>query len=406
MNGGILGGLGGAVAETYDEHRRRFGPLPDAGEAFIDVLRASGLRGRGGAAFPAATKWAAVAASRDKRPVVLVNGAEGEPLSRKDRMLMGLRPHLVLDGALLAAHTVGARRVVLYVGDEHAVALGTLRRALAERPAGDTRGAELVAAPPGYVSGEESAAVQFVNRGVALPAATPPRPHDRGVGGRPTLVNNVETLAHAALIARLGAEWFRDSGRRGAPGTLLLTLGGAVQRAGVVEAPAGSTLEEVMTLGGGLRGDAQAVLVGGYFGTWHRASALATTVLDAAALQRDGHALGCGVVQVLSQGACGVDATARMLAYLARESAQQCGPCVFGLRAIGDAALSVAQLRGDRGDLERLQRWAGLVAGRGACKHPDGAAQLLRSALTVFADDFAAHATRRICGVQHLALAG
>jgi NADH:ubiquinone oxidoreductase subunit F (NADH-binding) len=394
---GLLGGIAGPSAESYGEHRRRFGPLPAPGAGFIDVLHASGLRGRGGAAFPAGVKWATVAAARGKRPVVLVNGAEGEPLSRKDRTLLTLRPHLVVDGAMLAAQSVGAHRVVFYVGDEHAAAFGAVRKALAERPAAGSERVALVAAPPGYVSGEETAAVHFVNRGVALPTSTPPRPFERGVDGRATVVNNVETLAHAALIARFGAEWFRSAGGGDAPGTALLTLGGAVCRPGVVEVRGGTTIADALQFGGGLTAEAQAVLVGGYFGTWHLPATLTTVRLDAVSLQRSGHALGCGVVHVLPNGACGVDASARVLGYLARESAQQCGPCVFGLRAIADAAARVAQCRGDTEDLERLQRWAGLIRGRGACRHPDGAAQLLRSALSVFASDFTAHARQRRC---------
>ncbi|MGH7686117.1 MAG: NADH-ubiquinone oxidoreductase-F iron-sulfur binding region domain-containing protein [Candidatus Dormibacteria bacterium] len=402
---GLLGSTGGDVCAGYLEHARAFGPVPGVGADFIDVLDRSGLRGRGGGAFPTATKWAAVAAARARNPVVLANGAEGEPASAKDRLLMRTRPHLLIDGTLIAARTVGARDIVFYVGGAHSDALSAMTAAIAERPEPERSLMTLVAAPPGYVAGEETAAVHFINDGVALPLSTPPRPHQRGVNGRPTLVNNVETLAHVALIARFGDAWFRGGGTGDAPGTLLLTLGGAVQQPGVVEVPNGATVADAVRAAGGLHSDCDAVLVGGYFGTWHAGDDAWATRLDAASLRDAGHTLGCGVVYAKPAHVCGVESTSRVLAYLAGESAQQCGPCVFGLRAIADALARVAASRGGPHDLERLHRWAGVVRGRGACRHPDGASQFVRSALNVFAGDFDAHAHGQRCLAKPLAVA-
>ena len=400
MNGfGLLSNRGDAPA-GYREHAHAFGSVPGFGADFIDVLDRSGLRGRGGGAFRTATKWAAVAAARTRKPVVLVNGAEGEPASAKDRVLMRARPHLVVDGALIAARTVGARDIVFYVGGAHSDALAAITAAIAERPESERTLMTLVAAPPGYVAGEETAAVHFINDGVALPLSVPPRPYERGVNGRPTLVNNVETLAHVALIARFGDAWFRGGGTAGAPGTLLLTLGGAVQRPGVVEVRNGVTVADAVRAAGGPHSDSDAVLVGGYFGTWHAGAEAWATRLDAASLRDAGHTLGCGVVHALPADTCGVETTRRVLAYLAGESAQQCGPCVFGLRAIAGALANVAESSGGPHDLEHLHRWAALVRGRGACRHPDGAAQFVRSALSVFADDFDAHAHGHRCLAQ------
>jgi NADH:ubiquinone oxidoreductase subunit F (NADH-binding) len=321
--------------------------------------------------------------------VVLVNGAEGEPLSSKDRLLLEARPHLVLDGAFIAAGTVGADQVVLYVGERHRRALEALSRALEERPAGQRRLARVVAAPPRYVAGEESAAVHFVQEGVATPTTVPPRPFERGVDGRPTLVQNVETLAQVALIARYGDVWFREAGAGG--GTLLVSLSGAVASAGVVEVEAGSSIGEVVTAAGGLSEGARAVLVGGYFGSWINADQAWGLPLDAPWLRSRGWSLGCGVISVLGRGACGVCETARVMRYLAAESSAQCGPCFFGLRSLADACTRLAQGEGGQEDLERLQRWSADVRGRGACRHPDGAVTFLRSALEVFSHEFRHH---------------
>ncbi len=388
-----------AGAESYAAHVARLGPAPAGTRALIDTIDRSNLRGKGGAGFPAAIKWRAVASQRTGDPVVLANGAEGEPLSRKDRTVMEQRPHLVIDGALLAAGAVGAREIVLYVGADHVGAIRAMQRATSERPAAEREMLRLVSAPVRYVSGEETAAVHFVNAGIALPASIPPRPYDRGVDGRPTLVQNVETLAHAALIARSGDAWFRSLGAGGASGTTLISVGGAVPQTILIEAPQGTTITDAVNAAGGLTGAADAVLLGGYFGSWVPASTAWGLVIDADGLRAQGYSLGCGVIAVLPAGRCGVVETARILAYLAHESARQCGPCTFGLRAIAAAAGRVASLTATDGDLDHIKRWCGLLAGRGACRHPDGAAGLLGSALRVFADEFELHDRYHRCSV-------
>ncbi len=373
-----------AGAERLTAHRQRLGLLPAwEAQALIGRLKASGLLGRGGAGFPVGRKWRAVAEPAAGRAVVLVNGAEGEPLSAKDRTLMAARPHLVIDGALLAAGAVGADDIIFYVGVEHRAAEAALRQALAERSAEMRVRARLVQAPRGYLAGEESAAVHFVNSGDPRPTTTPPRPFERGVGGRPTLVQNVESLAVAALIARGQGS-----------GVGLVTLSGAVRQRGVREIDLTSTLAEVAAAAGGLTRPVQAVLLGGYFGTWADIDDVRALALEPASLRARGLTLGCGVVHFLPQDSCGVDATARIMAYLASQSARQCGPCVFGLEAISGASLRLASRSPHPSDLERLMRWSGQLAGRGACRHPDGATGLLRSAFRVFVDDFAAHQRR------------
>jgi NADH:ubiquinone oxidoreductase subunit F (NADH-binding) len=326
---------------------------------------------------------------------VIANGAEGEPLSRKDQTLMWLRPHLVIDGALLAAESVGANRILLYVGEAHTVAMAAMERALRERPAADSARLTLLAAPPSYVAGEETAAVHFVNSGVAAPTATPPRPFERGVDGRPTLIQNVESLAHAALIARHGDGWFRSLGRNGAAGTVLLTVSGSVVRPGVIEVASGCTVEEVLALAGGVRGTARAVLLGGYFGGWISAQQAGTMALDPSGLRAAGGSLGCGVVSVLDDAADPLEVSARIMQHLANESAAQCGPCFFGLRSLAAATTRLASRQPDYGELPQLHRWAAMVKGRGACRHPDGAVAFLQSALTLFEAEFAAAAGRK-----------
>ncbi|MDQ6772707.1 MAG: proton-conducting membrane transporter [Candidatus Dormibacteraeota bacterium] len=374
-------------SEGYADHVRRLGTRPAAGADLIPCLERSGLRGRGGASFPLGAKWRSVASRAHGAAVVLANGAEGEPLSAKDRTLMAARPHLVLDGAFLAAEAVGATEVVLYVGADLGGARSAMARALAERPPNERARARVVAAPPRYLSGEESAAVHFVNAGVALPTAVPPRPFERGVAGRRTLVQNVESLAHAALIARFGDDWFRGAGREGAAGTGLVTLAGAVGSPGVYEIELGTPVGELLAIAGSGAGAPRAVLLGGYFGAWVPGHEAPNLRLDADRLKSSGRSLGCGVALVLPAGASGLEQTAAVMDYLAGQSAAQCGPCFFGLRALADLVGRVAAGGAAPADLERLRRWSGEVRGRGACRHPDGASGFLQSALEVFEDE-------------------
>ncbi|HEX5824727.1 MAG TPA: NADH-ubiquinone oxidoreductase-F iron-sulfur binding region domain-containing protein, partial [Candidatus Limnocylindrales bacterium] len=257
---------------------------------------------------------------------------------------------------------------------------------------------DLVAAPDTYVAGEESAAVHFVNDADARPTTTPPRVFERGIGGQPTLVQNVESLAHAALIARRGDDWYRELGRDATRGSALITVSGS-ERDGIREIEMGTTIGELAaeTGAGTDPTDGQAILLGGYFGGWVSAERGWNLKLDPIALRAAGSAFGCGVVAFLHQDRCGVRATSRIMGWMAGQSAAQCGPCVFGLRAIADATTRLANGAPEGDELERLRRWAGQIAGRGACRHPDGAIGQLLSSLRVFEAEWELHQRRGTC---------
>jgi len=395
---------GAPLAAHLDHHGMSSLAAVEPAWLVAEVERA-GLRGRGGAAFPTATKLEVVGHGR-RRAVAVANGSEGEPASAKDAVLMAQAPHLVLDGLQLAAAAANAGEAILCVKDSLGEAQAALGRALRER---DTTGRDavpvrVVVVPDGYVTGEESALTHLLNGGRALPTTTPPRPFERGVDGRPTLIQNVETLAHVALIARYGADWYRGLGTGAEPGTALVTLRGAVAKPGVREIALGTPLAALVQHGGGDLSRARGVLIGGYFGTWLDPRAAASATLDAASLRPLGASLGCGVVAVLPDDACPVAETARLVRWLAGESAGQCGPCVFGLAAIAEQLERLADPRAarrrkrDGGDpLARVRRWCGEIAGRGACRHPDGAVRLVASALRTFEADFEDHLRHGPC---------
>jgi NADH:ubiquinone oxidoreductase subunit F (NADH-binding) len=390
----LLAGLGPAGATmTLAEHHAVHGSLPEvAGDQLIELAERSGLRGRGGADFPIAIKLRAVAGGR-RRPTVVVNGSETEPASAKDRLLLARLPHLVLDGAVLAARAVGARAAIVKVGDGTPDVARALDGAISVRDDGVELG--VVTGPEGYVTGEETAVVHYLARGVAKPTFVPPRPYERGLHGRPTLIQNPETLSQLALVARFGPEWYRELGSAADPGSALVTISGAVQTAGVYELAFGTPMTDLLAAAGGPSEPLQALLVGGYFGTWVDSRRALELRLAREDLRSVGCALGSGVLIALGESACGLHESARVINYLANESAGQCGPCVHGLAAIADSVSALADGIAHPRELERLRRWTTEVRGRGACHHPDGAARFVESALAVFGREIESHRRSR-----------
>jgi len=396
----LLDPSGGADVIGLDAHLARWGTLPDLSpKALLDAVDRSGLRGLGGAWFPVGTKWRAVAGSGRRRPVVVANGAEGEPASGKDRYLLHHSPHLVLDGAAMAARAVGSDRVVLHVS---AGPVAGLQAALAQRATRrmDSCAFEIVVAPDRFLAGQESAAVATINgRNPAIPTFVGIRTvRDQGVAGRPTLVQNVETLAHVALIARYGPDWFGDIGTTDSAGTALLTVTGRWDAPRIVEVPFGTTLERALGLDPEAARGIQGVLLGGYGGGWVPTSTALTMPFTEQVARSHGSSIGAGVVVLLPTGVCPLVECARVVRYMEGEGAGQCGPCVNGLDVLATSVEHLAyRPRSLRGGVAALPTLCGLVEGRGACHHPDGVARFVRTAVDVFADHAALHLNRGPC---------
>lgn len=379
--------LFGAPGPALADHLRHFGEMPAVTDQLIAAINTAGLSGRGGAGFPTGRKMAAV---HGDRAVIVGNGAEGEPLSRKDATLLTTAPHLVLDGLDAAADAVGAEKVYLYLGPE---AMTAVTCALDERRAAGMNAHRIavVAAPDRFVAGEESAAISRIEGGPALPRDRTVVAAVSGVRGRPTLVNNVETLANVALIARFGPDWFRAVGDTDDPGTMLVTLSGALD-AGVVEVPTGVPLTDLLQQAGGADLDGlRAVLIGGYHGTWLSPEEFAIARLSRSALKPLGATPGAGIIHGLDRSECGLGRTAEIAGYLADQSARQCGPCLNGLPRLAGLLDQLAYGRASEDLVREIRRMVRLVDGRGACRHPDGTARMVRSALHTFADDIEWH---------------
>ncbi|MFE3657985.1 NADH-ubiquinone oxidoreductase-F iron-sulfur binding region domain-containing protein [Streptomyces sp. NPDC059165] len=381
-------------------HTRAHPPLPRTDRAgLLALAEAVGLSGRGGAGFPFARKARAALATADRTgtaPVIVVNGAEGEPASAKDKMLLARVPHLVLDGASLAAAAFGASEIVIGVASG-SPGETSVPAALAERALPCP--ARTVSLPERFVSGESGALIRGINGLPVTPAPLKARAADGAAGGvrrRPTLLSNVETWAQLALAARLGPEAYASVGTAAEPGTTLLTVNRPGTDALVVEVPIGTRLGPVLDACG-LRPGA-GVLVGGYHGAWLRPSDAIDAPLSRAGLSALGGTLGAGAIVALPDDTCPLGETARVAAWLAAESTGQCGPCKRGLPAAAEALAMLAAGAAEPAVLEDARCALGAAQAGGACSHPDGVARFLLTALDVFSEDVDAHLSSPGCG--------
>lgn len=374
--------------ESVAEHEARLGPRPPGSSTVLEDVERGDLHGHGGAHVSTALRWRRALREQGSLTVV-ANGAESEPVSAKDGTLLRQRPHLVLDGLLLAAETLGAERAVVWLhGDDDGAHLA-LARALAERSRahGSEPAVELVRGPIHYLAGQAGAIARALSGGPALPTMRRPAPP----GAPRTLVQNVETLARVALLAR---------GHAPTATTLLTVL--LPDGRHVVEVERSTCVSDVLAALA-RPGDVppRGVLLGGFGGQWVSWERLQHHRPDERVLRADGLSLGAGVLAPLPAGTCGVAETASVVAYLAAMSARQCGPCTFGLPALAEHLAALAAGSSSRGPLDRLLADAETIEGRGACHHPDGATRLVASALATFRDEIEAHLHGRVCPLSH-----
>jgi len=400
----LLAGIGGGTRLDLAGHLATHGPLAlprrKGSHAFatklLEQISLSGLTGRGGGGFPTGRKIAGLPGGR-RRPHLVINAMEGEPAAQKDSVLACFAPHLILDGAEVLATIIDAAAITVAVARDNPAAVDSLTRAVEERRAHDRPPFPIsVEVPPGrYVAGEESALVQWVDGGPAMPTFRPTKPAKLVVKGRPTLVDNAETVAQIALIARHGAEWFAGVGTAGGQGTTLVTISGTVEEPGVFEVRLGTPVSEVLALARP-RGPIAGVLLGGYGGTFIGPGGL-DAPFSADGLRPLGSSVGAGVIVVLGSSTCGLTESARITRWMANESAGQCGPCVFGLPAVASDLELLASGQGNARTVRQLRTRLDEITGRGACAHPDGVVRMVRSALAVFTADLSEHAGGRRC---------
>jgi NADH:ubiquinone oxidoreductase subunit F (NADH-binding)/ferredoxin len=381
---------GPGPVESVEGWRARGGWTEPGDTDLIDLAERAGLTGQGGASFPTGAKWRRVEGK--SRPVVVVNGAEREPGTVKDRYLLAHRPGLVLDGLRLAMRAVGASEAVAAIDEDAAAEHDALLASIAEaRSLGLLAGLDIRThkVPTRYVAGEETALLSLIDGGGALPRARPPYPSDIGLSGRPTLVQNVETLADLALAMAMGIEDFRAAGTADSPSTGLFSVGTFGGTMTLFERPYGYPLRSLLAEAGQLDG-LRAALVGGYAG-----GLLGPEALDVA-LTRDslaaaGACIGTKSIQTVGAGQCPVGATAKIVGYFGTETARQCPPCWRGLPDMAALLNDLESGHATPGTVAELRAFMSTLSGRGICRLPDGAARLVMSLLTNFADEVEKH---------------
>lgn len=403
--------------ESLADYRRRGGyaALERAlrgmtAEEVIGEVTAAGLRGRGGAGFPTGKKWSLTRECEVAPRYVVANGGEDEPGSKKDRLLMENLPHLVLEGALLASYAVGASKAYFYINRQYGEAIDSMKQAIAEAReagyfgarilgSGFSCDAELIEAPPNYVAGEDTAALEVIEGKPPLPRKKPPFPATVGLFAKPTAVNNVETLANVPPIVSRGASWYRSFGTEESPGTMLFSLGEEVHRPGVYELAFGTPLRYLVEgCGGGLKGrkPLKAILPGGPSSAFLAPEKI-DIALDHRSLKEAGSSIGCGVVRLITEGECLVEETLRIAEFFERESCGQCPACRMETGMLTAMLKKVRQGQGGPALLEQFAKVIEFNRGKGFCNLINMPAPPIESALRLFRADFEAHLASGRC---------
>lgn len=413
-NGNILlPGQASSLPETLQEYERRGGyrglkrAHQHTPEQIVQMIVDSGLRGRGGACFPSGRKWQLAAEASGSERVVVVNGGEDEPGSFKDRYLMEHHPHLVLEGALIAARALGAGRIFLYVNESFEASRSSLTMALRELEQNCVGGEQgpafsMVAAPQAYVAGEDSAVLEVLEGKKPVPRSKPPYPVTAGFQGLPTLVHNVETVASVGFILRMGPEAFRRVGTPESPGTMLFYLNQEFSRPGIYELPLGTALRHLVgELGGGLESgeEIQAILPGGPSTAFLPARCL-DLALAPETLQQAGSGLGCGNVRLIPVSSCIVEETLKIAEFFARESCGKCPQCQMETQAFVTLLRKVRSGEGSSAMLEQVETIAKFSSGKGDCSLIRMAAAPVLSAVRLFRSHFERHLEQGGCELR------
>jgi NADH-quinone oxidoreductase subunit F len=380
-------------------------------EQVVQELKTSGLRGRGGAGFPTGVKWDKVLNHRVKERYFVCNAGEHEPGTFKDRHLLKTIPHQLIEGCLIASRTAQAKASFIYVNHEYQEERENLKKALAQAKERGFVGKNILGSGididlqvfeghGSYVAGEETAMLESMQGRPAMPRQKPPfYPTDYGLYGKPTLVNNVETLCNVPRILHKGAAWFTEVGTEKCPGTMMFSLSGAVNRPGVYEMPMGVTMRELIEkCSGGVPGgrSIKAVFPGGPAFSMVTADQL-DLPMDFDSLKKAGTGLGSAGVIVVDDATCMVRQTLKFSDFFKAESCGQCPPCRMGTINLATLMTKIEAGEGTQKDLDSLLQLCGFVKGTGYCTLVTGAAVLVQSSVKLFRSEFEDHIRLQRC---------
>ncbi len=381
-------------------------------EQVIEVVTASGLRGRGGAGFPAGRKWSFVPKDPDIEKYVCVNTDEGEPGTFKDRALVEKDPHQIIEGTIIASYAVGAHRAFVYIRGEFFLGVKRWIKAIDDAYARGFLGKNILGSgfsldlsvhrgAGAYICGEETALIESLEGKRGEPRIKPPYPASVGLWGKPTLVHNVETLANIPHIINRGVEWYTSIGTPKSTGPKIFCISGHVKNRGVFELPLGVPLREIIyEHAGGMALDKKlkAVIPGGASTPMLTPEQLDVT-MDFESLQAAGSMLGTGAVIVMNEDTCMVDVARRLMRFFKHESCGRCTPCRTGTQRMLDILERLEHGEGKPGDVERLEDIARGIQGLTFCPMGDAAANPILSGIKLFRDEYEYHIKHKHCAV-------
>jgi NADP-reducing hydrogenase subunit HndC len=378
-------------------------------EQVIALITESGLQGRGGAGFPAGLKWGFVRQARADQKYVICNADESEPGTFKDRVLIEGDPHQIIEAMLIAAYAVGATEGYVYLRGEYQLAIQRMETAIAHARSVGLLGDNILGSAlsfnlhlhtgaGAYICGEETALIESIEGKRGEPRSRPPYPTTEGLWGKPTLVNNVETLANIPPILRHGADWYRTYGTPSSPGTKVCTLLGNLNVTGLIEVPMGITLREMISIyGKGIKdGHFKMAQTGGSGGSIIPAS-LQDTPMDFASFARAGVVLGSGALLICNDSVCVVDLARVLLNFFRKESCGKCSPCRICTQKAYEILTDISKGRGSMGDLDALREISIQLNELSNCGLGQTAAVPLRDTLTHFRDEVEAHIRLKVC---------
>jgi NADH:ubiquinone oxidoreductase subunit F (NADH-binding) len=402
--------------EALEDYRLRGGyaalakAIKATPEEVIKEVSNAELRGRGGAGFPTGKKWSFTRECAEEPHYLVMNGGEDEPGSKKDRVLMENLPHLVIEGVILAAYAIGASKAYLYINANYEAAIKSITNALAEaKDAGYwgenvlgnnfSVGIEITPAPHNYVAGEDTAALEVIEGKKAWPRQKPPFPVTVGLFGKPTAVNNVETLANVPPILLHGADWYRGFGTADSSGTMIFSLNEDVNRPGIYELPFGTPLRHLIeACGGGMKGGRKikAIMPAAPSSAFLAPDKI-DTPLDHNSMREAGSALGCGVVKLVPQGSCIVEEVLKISEFFTAECCGQCPACRMETNTLTSLLKKVQHGQGGQAILEQFGKILAFNRGKGFCNLISMPGPPIESALKLFPEDFAAHLSTGKC---------
>lgn len=379
-------------------------------ERIIEEVKKAGLRGRGGAGFPAWRKWQFARDADDPDKYIVCNGSEGDPGAFSNKLLFESDPHSVLEGILIAAYAVGAGHGYVYCPSDYPLALERLQQAVEQMEQAGLLGEAVLgsswsfrlkikAGAGAYVCGEETALIECIEGDRGSPRCRPPFPPVAGAWNHPTIVNNVETLACVTQVLQDGASAFAAAGTAQSPGTKTICLSGNVKRPGTIEVPFGTALREIVWGMGGGTADGEpvkAVYAGGPGGGYLPAR-LDQLPLDQASFVQHGAAVGSGGMVIIGRESCMVDLARNSLEFACAECCGQCTPCRLGTRQLLDIVADVAEGRGRREDIDLLEELAEGIRLGSLCGLGQAAANPMLSTIRYFRDEYEAHVETGAC---------